>query len=65
MRKTHINPHQLVERLEKKYQKKTRFQKYRNITNYFRQTVFKAEMTSSRRHRSDARELFDYEYTSP
>jgi len=62
MRKTRINPHQLVDRLEKKYQKKTRFQRYKTITNYFRQTVFHDRSTRASRSSNDSPDIFDYEY---
>jgi hypothetical protein len=39
MVKTQTTPHQLVDRLEKKYQKKLRIQKYKSVTQNLRQTL--------------------------
>lgn len=63
MVKAHINPHKLVDRLEKKYQKKTRFQKFKSITNYFRQTIFKVQDEPTKEVENDLQDMLDYEYT--
>lgn len=61
MRKTHVNPRKLVDRLEKKYQKKTRFQIYKDVTHYFRETIFTAEKPQVRHDDKDS-DIVDYEY---
>jgi hypothetical protein len=65
MRKPRINPHQLVDRLEKKYQKKTRFQKYKSITNFIRQTILPERNVSMHRFKNNPTDIFDYEYIEP
>lgn len=49
MVKTQTTPHQLVDRLEKKYQKKLRIQKHKSITQSLRQTLSRV----SGRHTED------------
>lgn len=43
MRKTYEPSHNFVDRLEKKYQKKIRFQKYKNFTRQFRQHLSRVQ----------------------
>jgi hypothetical protein len=43
MKKTFAASHSVVERLEKKYQKKIRFQKYKSFTKQMRQQLSRAQ----------------------
>jgi hypothetical protein len=65
MRKTQTNPRKLVDRLEKKYQKKIRFQKYKSFSKQFRQSLSTVRGVSARNLKDDAWDMFninDYEY---
>jgi len=68
MRKTHDATHHLVERLEKKYQKKIRFQKYKSFTRQFRQQLSKVQgVPVGALDEDESLDMFsirDYEYIS-
>lgn len=49
MAKTHLNPHQLLDRLEEKYQQKLHFQHYENIADGIRRTLFKTTQHETNR----------------
>lgn len=65
MRKKSVSPRELVDRLEQKYQKKVRFQKYKSFTKHLRQGLSQAQGMSVKNFRDDPFEMFginDYEY---
>lgn len=68
MRKTYEPSHNLVDRLEKKYQKKIRFQKYKSFTRQFRQHLSRVQgMPAGALDEDDTLDMFhmqDYEYIS-
>lgn len=67
MRNTYEPSHAIVDRLEKKYQKKIRFEKYKSFTRQFRQHLSKAQGTSVDDIEGEALEMFNvrsYEYIS-
>lgn len=66
MRKTHPSPQMLVDRLEKKYQRKIRFQKYQALSKRFRQRLSAIAGVSANQLDEDSFDMFsfnDYEYT--
>lgn len=67
MRKTQSNPQELVDRLEKKYQKKVRFEKYRSFARHFRQDTSNVQDTSGGAAEDNSLDVFSvwgYEYIS-
>lgn len=66
MRETTISPHELIDRLEKKYERKIRFQKYKTITKQFRQKLSSFRGVATEEVDEDTFDVFrfnDYEYT--
>lgn len=67
MKKTFATPHSVVERLEKKYQKKIRFQKYKSFTKHMRQHLSRAQGSSVDDMEDEVFEIMNirgYEYIS-
>lgn len=57
MRKTYAASKKVVERLEQKYQKKIRFQKYKSFAKHVRQHLSKAQGTSAQDLEDEALEM--------
>lgn len=67
MRKTQSNPHAFVEKLEQKYQKKVRFQKYKSFAKHIRQDLSRVQGTPVDKLEDETLEMFNirgYEYIS-
>lgn len=67
MTKTTVSPHELVDRLERKYERKIRFQKYKTITKQFRQKLSSLRGIPAEDLEEDSFDIFkfnDYEYTA-
>lgn len=66
MREVSMSPRELVDRLEKKYERKIRFQKYKTITKQFRQKLSGFRGIRAEELTEDTFDIFrfnDYEYT--
>jgi hypothetical protein len=65
MIKTNVPPQMVVDRLEKKYQRKIRFQKYKNATKQLRQKLMSVRGTAPEELDDDSFSIFnftDYKY---
>lgn len=65
MRKTNVSPQMVVDRLEKKYQRKIRFQKYKNVTKQLRQKLMNVRGTAPEELDNESFNMFsftDYKY---
>lgn len=67
MRKTQSDPRKLVDRLEKKYQKKVRFEKYKSFARNFRQNASRVQGVPVAALDDESLDMFNirgYEYIS-
>lgn len=65
MRKTNVSPQMVVDRLEKKYQRKIRFQKYKNVTKQLRQKLMNVRGIAPEELDNESFNMFsftDYKY---